>query len=56
MSVDIWIFVALLFVSCSLVELAIVGHLHRMKRCRIVQSRAESVKQFNQQIDTLSVI
>lgn len=33
MSVDVWIFVAVIFVACSLVELAIVGHLHRMIKC-----------------------
>lgn len=42
MSVDIWIFVAVLFVSCSLIELAIVGHLHRMERGERKRKRKKS--------------
>lgn len=58
MSVDIWIFVAVLFVSCSLVELAIVGHLHRIEKYRSKVQSSESIRRQNLFInlkDTFSV-
>jgi hypothetical protein len=34
MSVDVWIFGSIAFIASSLIELAIVGHLHRQKKSR----------------------
>ena len=34
MSVDVWIFGSIAFIASSLIELAIVGHLHRQNRSR----------------------
>lgn len=45
MSVDIWIFAAVMFVACSLVELTIVGHLHQMIQCSVKLKDAIRFKQ-----------
>ncbi|KAL3109954.1 hypothetical protein niasHT_017327 [Heterodera trifolii] len=39
MSVDVWIFAGIAFIAGSLIELAIVGHLHRCSRIHRLSSR-----------------
>nr|CAD2177397.1 unnamed protein product [Meloidogyne enterolobii] len=54
MSVDVWIFGSIAFIASSLIELAIVGHLHRKYRSR--NFRRKSTLLFEQEQDMLHSI
>uniref|UniRef100_A0A1I8BED5 Neur_chan_memb domain-containing protein n=1 Tax=Meloidogyne hapla TaxID=6305 RepID=A0A1I8BED5_MELHA len=53
MSVDVWIFGSIAFIASSLIELAIVGHLHRKYRSK--NFRRKSTLLLEQEQDMLQI-
>ena len=54
MSVDVWIFGSIAFIAFSLIEIAIVGHLHRKNRLRNF-NRRKSTLLFEQEQEMLNL-